>query len=373
MLKEIEIISNKWFVHAPLLSEFLLRLTFEKNNSCPTIGIFFTEKNYIACMYNEKWLLSLSLEELEGVLLHEVMHILTWTSFRSKGKDLKIFNIASDMVINYEIENEYMIGYTKLKLPTNACRFINIPEYTGRHIVEEVYQYLINNPLLTNNIKLLDSHEGLENIPEEKKLILESIVEDVKNSAKAKKYGNMSNSLINMLSELFKFPTIPISKIIRKKLQNFVYGNTIKFYSWKKVNRRCIPLMGKYKKGIKLNLIVDTSGSCYDTDIQKIFFTEIEYISRKLKEIQIYEFDTKIKNKYKYKKGDWKTIKYTGGGGTDIQPIFDHLKKIKNKNYTIVFTDGEFNWKDLNLYNNKVLWAILKKDKLNLTEKGLFQ
>ena len=50
--------------------------------------------------YNPKWVVSLTLMQLEGVLVHEVMHCKLKHMLRRSNRDRRLWNIACDLAIN---------------------------------------------------------------------------------------------------------------------------------------------------------------------------------------------------------------------------------------------------------------------------------
>lgn len=71
----------------------------------PAIGWTDYKKIYINAPYCHR--MKLGKEHIKFLIAHEVMHVLTMTSVRGKGRDHKLFNMASDFAINQTlIEDE---------------------------------------------------------------------------------------------------------------------------------------------------------------------------------------------------------------------------------------------------------------------------
>ncbi|MEL6164757.1 MAG: hypothetical protein AAFR37_13685, partial [Cyanobacteria bacterium J06628_3] len=100
--------------------------------------------------YNVEFLLSLPPKQLDGVLLHEVLHAALLHVPRRGVRDAQLWNIAADIVING------MIAAHGFELPEGTLREVNLENLS----VEEVYEILLqdadNAPQLTNP-DLLDS------------------------------------------------------------------------------------------------------------------------------------------------------------------------------------------------------------------------
>ena len=77
------------------LASLLLGMEFIQDNSIET---FATDGEKI--LYNENFLESLSISEIQFVLAHEVMHAVFQHMFRLSGRDAELWNQATDYVIN---------------------------------------------------------------------------------------------------------------------------------------------------------------------------------------------------------------------------------------------------------------------------------
>lgn len=353
-------VSTKWFYKVPYLSEFLLRCSYTESDKVPTMGVGLSKKNNIAIYYNKDYVEEISQEEVEGVLLHEILHIISLTHSRQQNRNHKIWNIATDIVNNEEIINEYTIEGMKIILPEDRCKFEDVKKegYNGTLIADDIYDFIFdkNNDNFMNTI---DIHDMIEDMTDEEKQNISIKAQDIIDSAKSKNYGSMSANLINKIKQLTAPQKIPIRKILRNAIHKQVYGSFNCSDTYNKRNRRGNELLpGKKWHSNKFNLVVDTSGSCFDESIVTSFFSEIDYIAQNFQNLQVIQFDTKVQSISTYKKNDWKNFKLNGGGGTDIQPVFEYLKeKGKLTEPLIIFTDGFFNL-EFNNYGIKPLWVL---------------
>lgn len=92
---DIDKIKRKLLIKYPYFGSLMSSITFKKNNSIPTAG---TDGKTI--YYNSKFLSKLSIEQQLFVIAHEVCHIAFNHILRSKGRDQRLWNIATDAVIN---------------------------------------------------------------------------------------------------------------------------------------------------------------------------------------------------------------------------------------------------------------------------------
>jgi len=416
--KAIEEISMEWAHKAPFFTEFLIRFKYIEDESFPTIGVGM-HKFYVSCIYNPEFINSLSEHDLKFVLIHEILHLIKNHHSRFakiSEQNMQLYNIAADIVINEEIISKISINGNKFnRLESNKGVFLtDIPDYTGKLVSEEIYEFLMKkqkeqpkssqmqsnqsssnsnqqqtsneeidsddlmgqlqqlqesrneekskqqNTIEDLNEKRFDVHDKFSQLKTEEASIA---IEEMINSAYSRSWGQLSGETSSFLKELRKPVRIPINALLRNKMQMTIYGyHGNKMVNWNKVNRRSIDLLcGNKRTETKLVVVVDTSGSVYTQKVLEMFFTEIDFISQKVKDITLIQFDTEVKSVTKYKKGIWKTIDMAGGGGTQISPVFDYLKQKKLNDIPVIcFTDGEFNW-NINHYNINPLWVIYNK------------
>lgn len=130
----------------PFFAYILMNMRLNKSDHIPTMAV----NKYGDLYWSEKFLEKLSDPELQFVLAHETLHISTLTFDRLKSRDLKLWNIATDLVINYILHCE---GFQTLNPEYNALQ----PDASGNYTfedgvsinidgktAEEVYEELLN-------------------------------------------------------------------------------------------------------------------------------------------------------------------------------------------------------------------------------------
>ena len=187
----IEEISLKWLRDAPFYSEFLIRFNYFITNGISTMGVN-VKKGYINLYINERFMnggnaeegkplimpkidkktrkpvfvldakgnptfdkhgdpvmemeewKGLNDQELEGVLIHEIMHLIRCHHERAR-EDAYVWNIAGDMLINHDIST-MSIGNRKMVLPDGAVylKMAQDEGYRGDPITEPVYEWLLD-------------------------------------------------------------------------------------------------------------------------------------------------------------------------------------------------------------------------------------
>ena len=107
---ELTIEKQKYYVNRLLLSRMrilaedgfygllLMHVTFSLDDSLDTAAT-----NGQRIYFSPKFLDELSNSELDFVLMHEVLHIVLKHCFRKEKRDLQLFNIACDIVVNSNI------------------------------------------------------------------------------------------------------------------------------------------------------------------------------------------------------------------------------------------------------------------------------
>lgn len=108
---------------AIILGQLKLVFTYQ----IPTFAVDDFNNIYI----NPEFSATLTPEENLGVLVHEVMHIATLTFFRQKGRDMQVWNICTDYVMNHEI---IKAGFKlpKMGLIPNPNGDIFFKDHTGK-------------------------------------------------------------------------------------------------------------------------------------------------------------------------------------------------------------------------------------------------
>lgn len=91
----------------------------------------------------------------------------------------------------------------------------------------------------------------------------------------------------------------------------------------------------------QLAFFVDVSGSMTNDILQKGFGVINKFFKYGVKETDVYQFDTELKDEKPLKMFKaQKDIKLLGRGGTDFQCVVDHLAKLPEYDGVIIYTDG---------------------------------
>jgi predicted metal-dependent peptidase len=341
----------------PFFGYLTMRLNFiEDNESEPkTMAVDKNGNLY----YNTDFVDKLTIDELNGVLCHEVMHCALLHLERIETKDRMLWNVSTDAVINS------LILKNDLTLPKDTIR----PNYNGiislfgvelidvhKKSANEVYDALYNNyKKNTKSIPIFDGHiytdtqnnnngkdksknksNKKENIDWEKEL--------VEASTFAKLQGSMPSGLDRFVNEVLG-NTMDWRSLLYKYITSAIPYD----YSWSRPNKRSyatgIYMPSVLKEGIDIVVSLDTSGSISNKEYQT-FLGELLGITNSFSSINLKVIfnDTQVYGPFEFlnpTQDDIIKMKPLGGGGTDHIPVFEWVnKEASNAQLIICFTDG---------------------------------
>jgi predicted metal-dependent peptidase len=378
-------------LRAPFFGNLATRLTLTNADSwCPTAA---TDGRRF--YYNSEFVNKLPLKQLEFLVGHEVLHAVYDHMGRRDSRDPKLWNIADDYCVNYDLV-EQRVGE---KIPSALYD----TKYAGM-CAEEVYDDLYQNAskLDINELmkRLLDEHmdgdgdgdedgdaDGDGNKPgngrprlseAEKKEIRDEIKEAVLAAATAAGAGNIPGGVKRMIKDLTE-PVMDWRELLQQQIESTVKSD----FTWARPSRRSWHMdavMPGMKPGEQIDVVIgiDTSGSITDNDL-KIFLSEIKGIMESYDEYKIHVmgWDTAVHNTEVFSSDnitDISEFEPGGGGGTDPHCVWEWLKDndIEPKKL-IMFTDFcFFGWspEEVERYCDTV-W-IIKGNKSAEPEFGVF-
>ncbi len=334
--------------------------------------------------YNVEFLLSLPPKQLDGVLLHEVLHAALLHVPRRSVRDARLWNIAADIVING------MIAQHNFELPEGTLREVSLENLS----VEEVYEILLqdvdNAPELTNP-DLLDSPPGDAGDPQQ-----EGDRGDTQSGGDKERFGDSSNSQSgDSMSQAKKAAmeahwqnAMQQAATVARTTNKGNLGGGIereletlnsaqidwRSYLWRYLvqtptdfsgfDRRFIGrglyLENLQGESIRVYLALDTSGSI-DTKLLGLFFSEVQGILNSYPHIQceFYYVDAEVYGPYEIN-ADSMPPKPQGGGGTSFVPFFDKVAQTwdgHTQGVCVYLTDGYGTFPDI-LPELPVLWVV---------------
>ncbi len=281
---------------------------------------------------NPAFFMSLQPEERAGLIVHESLHPVFFHLDRIGERDPDRWNIAADHVINIVIDSN------GLKLPPGGYLDHSFAGLT----TEQVYNRLPDNGTKPNmpDLRPKADPQGTQKAEIEGILVRANMASQMAND----KPGSVPGELVLILEKLLK-PKLPWNILLRRFLTSFSKTG----HSWKKPNRRYFPdmlLPSRHSYSLsELVIFVDISGSVSSADFS-FFVSEIRAILKGFSppKITLVQFDTQIKRADELRSiADLEAVKFSGRGGTKIQPVIDWANKNKPK-ACLVFSDGHFSW-----------------------------
>ena len=374
----------------PIYSIVYMCMDKIEDESVGTIGV--TENKLI---YNPKYIEKLSQEELNFINLHEILHVALKHVSRGKGKDPRLWNIASDLYVNRFIVvelnkkfshlNNMLIGpgstiaisnnfSIKFKTGGFYCNSINIEEDTVESIYKQLEKQAQSNGYNEHKNKLngqsdqkfsfvVKGSDYGKKLGSDKTILDISINDDtikdlISDSTSKEESEQLSNQLLSkvktksIMDNIQSFGNstsnleIEINKLLKSKL------------NWRKyIQKYCITLNSKdmsfrtpdkrmsYQKVIYpgqvgdeenalkgIKICIDTSGSISDKDFY-YFIGQLNSLLNKYKvDAELIYWDAAVENCGKF--NDLKSlykIKAIGRGGTNVNCVFDYLKSKRCK------------------------------------------
>lgn len=326
---------------------------------CFSLKHRFSEEIPTACtdgleiIFNPNFFMSLTADEKVFLLLHETLHVAYMHMARLSSREPKKWNIAADHVINLMLKAR---GFKMPKMGFADPRYADMS-------TDEVYEALPDSKDVQFDMDLKESTVEPEKLQEAVEEIL------VRASVQAKIDGNSAGSIpedLQIFIDRLLKPKLPWKNILQKFLNNFAKDD----YSFRKPNRRYFPqfyLPSLYStKLMDIAVAVDISGSVTDEDFTH-FITEVHSILRMMKpdKLTLLQFNTNITNVDQIKTvKELSDIKFSGRGGTRIQPVMDWANTNKPQ-LLLVFTDGYFRFFENSTTKVNTLWLIHENPKFN--------
>lgn len=342
-------VSKNLLFSEPFYGLFLTTLN-KKYCNVPTAGVSKNGINYELSI-NKDYANSLTLNKLQGLLKHELLHIaFGHIEIKDEFLDFKLFNISADLEINQYIDPEYLPD-GGLTLDTFAE--LNLPEKAGTKIYYKLLEKAKNSGKSSTLDNILNQMDGdsiydhstwkeFNKLTDTEKKLIEKqkkfIFKEIKNSIEKSK-GILPGELNNLLLNL---DDIEKEKFDWKNYFRRFIGNSMISYTKKlkrKYNKRYIENPGlKIKFKNKILVGVDTSGSVSDDELKE-FMHELYHIHKTGHDITVIQCDTHINSVEKFNpKKEWNIKKR---GGTEFQPVIDYFNEKKIYTALVYLTDGE--------------------------------
>ncbi|MDB4705726.1 VWA-like domain-containing protein [Verrucomicrobia bacterium] len=323
-------------VRQPFFGALALFIDYHIDDSIPTAC---TNGRWIR--FNPKFTASINSAELDGVMIHELLHAALRHSERRGEREPKIWNIAADIVINGMIRE-----INGLKLP-----FKPVEDYRLKDLeVEEVYDQLIEynytyrlssdwRDLATDGAGDADSDSSSQSgkhHSSDQETFWASAFSRARMLAGSEDYGKLPAGLRRRVGEILE-PSLDWRTI----LWRFLSRSPVDFEGF---DRRFIG-SGLYLEDLQgetlnVRVCIDTSGSIGPETLAQ-FLAELSAIVAAYPHLTVlvYYADTDLYGPWEL--GEQEAFKPVGGGGTDFRPFFREMDKPDHDDALLIyFTDG---------------------------------
>lgn len=306
--------------------------------------------------FHPEFVTSISKLEMEGVLVHEVLHLVLLHHLRRGNRDKKVWGEAADYVINLIVEKE---GY---HLPGTPLLDQKFDGWT----TEKVYDYLMEHPEEqqpdsgeSSCGEVMDAGTGGEEgkgdgqpmTAEEIAAETHKMKAQIQSAAQAaRKRGSLPGSLESLINDICA-PRADWRTI----LQRFVSEKAFSDFNFSQCNTRILhqtgivtPIIDGEALG-NLALIMDVSGSTSGDNQREQMAGEISDVLENFQcEVDVVYADTRVTNIETFTQDDLPLELHCGkaNGGTVMAPAFQWVADT-HKDYAgiILFTDGDlFDW-----------------------------
>jgi predicted metal-dependent peptidase len=281
-------------------------------------------------------------EEVEGVLAHEVLHVVLLHHLRKQDRSHKKWNIATDFSINETLDED---GF---KLPKGALQDRAHRNKNAEKVYDDIKDQYYEDPEWGYVMDMTDK-DGNPVTGDEKDKAIDDVNEMIAAAADAaEKAGQDLHGNIEELVKNVGTPKVNWRSFIRTTLMS----NKPEDYSWSRPNRKMLSALDLYTPRMvstavgPLAVVLDTSASVSMKE-REAFLAELQSINESLKPeaINIVCVDTSVAVCYSFTPHDDITeLKLSGGGGTDMTPGFNYVLECLPETETLLcFSDCEFN------------------------------
>ena len=388
----------------PFYSEFLRNMRLTKSEHIPTAGVL-AKDGEVRMWWNPKFLASLSDEQVKGLLIHEIWHVvLNHTTSRRLDPHL-IHNYATDLAINSNIPEQWLpegglipgnafkeLSEEQLKYFTEEqvqqyYRISSKIESFPKHMASEWYfTKLMEDDQIRKDIEegssgksledaikdgsvqvdedgnltdkdgnpvkvkvvpgSMDSHEEWGQSSDDQNDLIKDKVKKaleraIKKSDELGKWGSVSSQVRSTLRDM-------ISNEVdwRSVLKRFVGSSRrgTRTTSWTRLNKKYAGRVQGVKRGYTSSVAVyiDQSGSVGNDDLE-LAFANLRNLAKRTK-FTTFHFDTSVdaESETVWKRGKTPDASRTRCGGTDFESVTKHANQNKHRfDGFLIITDGE--------------------------------
>jgi len=368
-------------------------------------------------IYCAEFVLATEEPQLQGVLIHESLHVVWEHVFRRQQRHFKVWNIACDYSINgflkYDMgmelpegglwnrkyhgksaEANYRELFNSEEALQDAIDTINDGESTSVEDSDDADNDTLSAPSCTTGQTVGDI--DLDSLPlpagevwdaqdSEGKPLSDSAITELKGElqravslADKLERAMSADGTSSMSGRMDQLKEVKVDW--KDQLSDFLQSSVASENSWSRLNKRHswrginLPSKAKSQQGGELAIAIDTSGSISQHELN-MFATEIQAMAEDcgLDKIRVCYCDTVVRknedgewwDEFDLDQGDDLELKARGGGGTDFDPPFnlfnDYSDDVEDVQAFVYFTDGWGNVSADVEPSVPVIWCVTEK------------
>lgn len=355
VLTDLQKAKTRLLLHHPFFGTLLLNSPLKADPSVPTA---YTDMRMIG--YNPAFFDTLTVEEIEFVLAHEVMHIALEHGLRLRGRNPRIWNMACDYAINWILKEAGFTMADLSKFLGKGSAILLDGKHAGKS-AEQIYDELIEqaqknrrgrgqgepgspNDGLGDNPMDGDIRQPEAMDPATQAEVERSIQQRVAQAANmARAAGKLGGALERLVNDILN-PTVPWQDLLRDYMTRVTKDDE----SWVRRNRRFQKMYLPSRHSERMGEIVfigDTSGSITNEELNKVA-AEVNAVAEQIQpeRIRVLWADTSVKREQVFELGDTITFDAKGGGGTDMRVPLTQCEQYDEAQVVVLCTDGHTPW-----------------------------
>lgn len=326
-IKLMSEIKAKMLLKQPFYGMLLSMTDFIPETVIPTMAT-----DGIRIYYNPEYVVGLSDEERNGVLLHEISHCvyLHCTPKRRMNREQQRWNVAADYAINLEIKD---LGYS---LPQGVLLDDKYREMNAEMIYDALPKDISHLETLDVHIEPADGSEEWDDM-EDRVITAYEMTKDFYGDKK--NHGKFPGGIQRWIEKLRK-SKVKWERIFHKHVGQALAKDD---FSYTRCNRRMLP-QDIYLPDLRNHIIgsvvlgIDTSGSITSKQLEQ-FAAELAKISHLVNDVLVISCDAKVQEVVKVRKMEnfLKKVKFKGGMGTDFRPVFKEVENRKEQPELLIY------------------------------------
>ena len=160
---DINKIKRRLLIKYPFFGSVIVNLNYIENKDCKTLGT-----DGMNIYYNPEYIDRLQEDEQTFMFAHEVCHVAFDHINRRKDKDIQLWNIATDSVINAFLEKD------GLPLVKGTITIPNAINYNAEQLYKKLLEQKVFNFSLKNNLSIPDEKKSDKKIEDNKEITRKS-------------------------------------------------------------------------------------------------------------------------------------------------------------------------------------------------------